>query len=47
MNTQPTLALNNGIGVPQLGFGVYQSPEGADKSSGLVKRHVGTHEGFC
>lgn len=26
MNTQPTLALNNGIGVPQLDFGVYQSP---------------------
>jgi hypothetical protein len=25
VNTQPTLALNNGIGVPQLGFGVYQS----------------------
>ncbi|MDT0469607.1 hypothetical protein [Streptomyces gibsoniae] len=26
MNTRPDLALNNGIGVPQLGFGVYPSP---------------------
>ena len=48
LKLETPLRLNNGIDVPQLGFGVYEIPEGADGVSVLQEairvgyRHIDT-----
>lgn len=51
MSTVPTIALNNGISIPQLGFGVYQVPPEDTKKATLTAlevgyRHIDTAQGY-
>ncbi|AXT84620.1 oxidoreductase [Aeromicrobium sp. A1-2] len=41
MSTVPTIALNNGVSIPQLGFGVYQIPPEETKETTLAALEVG------
>ena len=41
MSTVPTIALNNGVSIPQLGFGVYQVPPKDTKEATLTALEVG------
>jgi 2,5-diketo-D-gluconate reductase A len=41
MSTVPTIALNNGVSIPQLGFGVYQVPPEDTKKATLTALEVG------
>lgn len=51
MSTVPSIALNNGISIPQLGFGVYQVPPEDTKKATLTAlevgyRHIDTAQGY-
>jgi 2,5-diketo-D-gluconate reductase A len=41
MSTVPTIALNNGVSIPQLGFGVFQVPPEETKEATLTALEVG------
>ena len=41
MSTVPTIGLNNGVSIPQLGFGVYQIPPEETKEATLAALEVG------
>jgi len=51
MSTVPSIALNNGVSIPQLGFGVYQVPPKDTKAATLSAlevgyRHIDTAQGY-
>ena len=51
MSAVPTIALNNGVSIPQLGFGVYQVPPEDTKKATLSAlevgyRHIDTAQGY-
>ena len=51
MSTVPAIALNNGVSIPQLGFGVYQVPPEDTKEATLTAlevgyRHIDTAQGY-
>lgn len=51
MSTVPSIALNNGVSIPQLGFGVYQVPPKDTKAATLAAlevgyRHIDTAQGY-
>ena len=52
MATVPTIRLNNGVEIPQLGFGVYQVPpedtaEAVSTALEIGYRHIDTAEMYC